>query len=131
MEGGVPQGRRLARANSTTASLIRRQAAGERADLRSNQTHAIGTSLFEEPPGTWYVILSQTKQPLDETVPVGKDGNRVLPERVNRLAVPPYKVYEVDIRLGTTFHFRVDAEKRNAVLQTAPIYHISADVDMW
>ena len=68
---------------------------------------------------------------MDETVLVGKEGNRVLPERVNCLAVLPYKVYQVDIRLGTTFHFRVNAEKRNEVLQTAPTYHVPADVDMW
>ena len=126
IESEVAQRRRLTLAES----LNRRQAAGERAILRSSQTHGSGTARSEEPPGTWHLILSQTQQPLNETVPVGKDSNSVFPERLHRLALPPYKVYEVDIRLGTTFHFRVDAEERNAVLQNAPAYHISAYVDM-
>ncbi len=53
LESEVPQGRSLTRADSTVASLNRRQAAGERADLRSSQTHANGTTRCEEPPCTW------------------------------------------------------------------------------
>ena len=53
------------------------------------------------------------------------------PERLLCLSGPPYKVYEVDIRLGTAFHYRVDDEKRNSVLQITLTYNIPADVKMW
>ena len=65
-----------------------------------------------------------------ETVLVRKQGDCVPPERILSLDVPPYKVYEVDIRLGIAFDNRVDAEKRKIVVQRAPSYNISADVSM-
>ena len=41
-----------------------------------------------------------------------------------------HTVYEVDIRLGITFHYLVDAEKGKVVLQITRPYNISADVNM-
>ena len=39
-----------------------------------------------------------------------------------------HTVYEVDIRLGITFHYLVDAEKGKVVLQITRPYNISADI---
>ena len=52
------------------------------------------------------------------------------PESVLSLDVPPYKVYEFEIRRGIAFDNRVDAEKRKIVLQRTPSFNISADVSM-
>ena len=48
--------------------------------------------------------MSDTQQLESENLLVRKDGNGVPPERVLCLDVPPYKVYEVDIRLGIAFN---------------------------
>ena len=52
------------------------------------------------------------------------------PESVLSLDVPPHKVDEVHIRLGIAFHYRVDAEKRQIVVEITPPYNLSADVDV-
>ena len=65
----------------------------------------------------------------DETVPVGKDCNRLLPKRYIASQCLHTKCMKLTFD-STTLHFRVDAEKRNAVLQTAPTYYISAYIDM-
>ena len=52
------------------------------------------------------------------------------PESVLSLEVPPHKVDEVDIRLGTAFDNRNDAEKRKIIVQTTTPYNVSADIHM-
>ena len=55
VQGGMPPC-----ADIAAESLIRFQAAGERADLVSNLSTANGKARAESPPGTWHVIMSDT-----------------------------------------------------------------------
>ncbi len=107
------------------------RSSSERADLLLSHVTANGTARAERPSDSWHVIVSETQQPDVGTCRVRKDGNGVPLEHVLCLNGPPYKVYEIDIRFRTAFHYSVDAEKRNSVLQITLTYNIPADIHVW
>ena len=52
----------------------------------------------------------------------------MLPKRELFFNVPPNEVNEVDIRPRSTFHHRIDTDKRYMILQITLLYNVPADI---